>query len=148
MTFAAPVVYEVPEADRPVAMLLLGVLAELRDKDLLSAESVISALWHTLYETTEVNGQLRITGRSKISDRTLSWLATVSGRDFIATVLAHMNAELQTQTLDAWDANPAEKPQILAGLRRWQEDFKRVWREMVERGERPLLQVLKERGVA
>lgn len=145
---AEPMVFDVPDVDRAVAMLLLGVIAELRDKSLMCTEAVKSALWHTLFETVEDGGQIRITGRSKISDETLNWLAQASGRDFIATVLAHMSESLQTETLDAWDANPNERPALLAGLRRWQEEFKLLWREMVERGERPLMTVLKERGVA
>lgn len=138
-----PQVYNLPEVDRVPALLLLGVIGELREKHLLCTESVTSALWHALFETREAGGRLSITGRSKISDGTLRWLAAVHPRDFIATILSHMDVELQASTLAQWRAVPQEKSEIVAGLRRWQEQFRRVWQEMVNSGQRPLMQVLK-----
>jgi len=140
---AQPQVYDLPEIDRVPALLLLGVIGELRDKGLLCTDSVTSALWHALFETREDQGRLAITGRSKISDETLRWLAGAHPRDFIATILAHMDADLQASTLAQWRARPQERAEIVAGLRRWQEQFRSLWQQMVNSGQRPLMQVLK-----
>jgi hypothetical protein len=54
-----------------------------------------------------------------------------------------MDADLQASTLAQWRARPQERAEIVAGLRRWQEQFRSLWQQMVNSGQRPLMQVLK-----
>lgn len=144
-----PQKFDFPAIDQPAALLFLASMQELREKKMIYTGSVVSLLWHALFVLKELAAHpggdapvLRtadgkywlLTNQPKLSDVTVRWLASVHPQDFLYTLLCSVDAGAQARITQGWRDNPDEKPQIVAGLRKFQDEFKSLLHTLVSRG--------------
>ncbi|CAG1018894.1 hypothetical protein BURC_03721 [Burkholderiaceae bacterium] len=132
-------VFTLPKEDQATGLLLLKSFEQLLDQGIWCTAGIVSALWHAVFEgqwqkLASGQTQYNLTGAPKVTDTTLRWLASAPQRDFLATVLFHLDEATQAKITQRWQVHPQERAELLAGFRRWQYELSHLWQDLQARG--------------